>query len=128
MRILNYISVPKPKQGTPMPKPSIGFRGATLVDARGRIAAYADRLAIGSCTIGLSSVTFAPFALSKLLGGRMPQVTVLEAGRPRLRLTGLNLSLPSGERRLPDGGWACDGAIGTFRRVTVVRHRRTPRG
>jgi len=110
-----------------MPKRSIGFRSATLVDASGRIAAYADRLAIGSYTIGLSSVTFAPLALSKLLGGRMPQVTVLEAGRPRLRLTGLNLSLPSGERRLPDGGWACDAAIGTFQRVTVMRNRRTPR-
>src|SRR2546422_6559015 len=97
VRILNYISVPKPKQGTPMPKPSIGFRGATLVDARGRIAAYADRLAIGSCTIGLSSVTFAPFALSKLLGGRQPQGTVLETGGPRLPPTRFDLSPPSRE-------------------------------
>src|SRR3989441_13299517 len=102
--MLNYISVPKPKQGTPMPKPSIGFRGATLVDARGRIAAYADRLAIGSCTIGLSSVTFAPFALSKLLGGGLAQGTGLGTGRPRLPLTPLTLSLPSRGRRLPHGG------------------------
>src|SRR2546428_10359928 len=103
-----------------MPKRSIGFRSATLVDASGRIAAYADRLAIGSYTIGLSSVTFAPLALSKLLGGRMPQVTVLEAGRPRLRLTGLYLSLPYGERRLPDRRWAFHGANGAFQPVTVL--------
>src|SRR2546428_12933932 len=88
-----------------MPKPPMGFRGATLVDARGRIAAYADRLAIGSCTIGLSSVTFAPFALSKLLGGRMPQVTVLEAGRPPPPAARVKLSLPSRGRRLSDRGW-----------------------
>src|SRR2546428_1929442 len=97
-----------------MPKPPMGFRGATLVDARGRIAAYADRLAIGSCTIGLSSVTFAPFALSKLLGGGMPPVPVLEAGRPPVRPTRVNLSLPPRERRLPDGGLGRGAAARAF--------------
>jgi len=94
----------------------IGFRNATLVDSRGRIVAYADRLAIGASAIGMSSATFAPSMLPRLLRGRMPPVTVLEAGRPRLRLNGLQVVLPSGERRLSGGGWACDAAVGTFQR------------
>src|SRR5439155_842453 len=73
----------------------IGFRNATLVDSRGRIVAYADRLAIGASAIGMSSATFAPSMLPRLLRGRMPPVTVLEAGRPRLRLNGLQVVLPS---------------------------------
>ncbi|OLD36503.1 MAG: hypothetical protein AUI83_26040 [Armatimonadetes bacterium 13_1_40CM_3_65_7] len=82
----------------------IGFRNATLVDSRGRIVAYADRLAIGASAIGMSSATFAPSMLPRLLRGRMPPVTVLEAGRPRLRLNGLQVVLPS------------DAAVGTFQR------------
>src|SRR5205809_919242 len=48
VRILNYISVPKRKQQTRRSTGVIGFRNATLVDPRGRTAAYADRLAIGT--------------------------------------------------------------------------------
>jgi len=116
VRILNYISVPKRTQQTRRSTGVIGFRNATLVDPRGRIVAYADRLAIGASAIGMSSATFAPSMLPRLLRGRMPPVTVLEAGRPRLRLNGLQVVLPSGERRLSGGGWACDAAVGTFQR------------
>ncbi len=126
--ILNYNSVPKPKQGMQIPHLTIGFRGATLVDGRGKIVAYADKVAIGSYTVGFTSVTFASAALSRFLAGRMPQITVLVKGRPRIRLTGLRLSLPSGEQRLPDGGWACDAAVGSFIRLTsVAGHQAEPR-
>src|SRR3989442_2868868 len=95
VHILNYISVPKRKQQTRRSTGVIGFRNATLVDPRGRIVAYADRFAIGASAIGLSSATFAPSMLPRLLGGRMPPVTVLQAGGPPPRPDRVPLSPPS---------------------------------
>src|SRR5207247_4962729 len=112
VRILNYISVPKRTQQTRRSTGVIGFRNATLVDPRGRIVAYADRLAIGASAIGMSSATFAPSMLPRLLRGRMPPVTVLETGRPRLRLNRLQVVLRSGQRRLSGGGWSGDAGVG----------------
>ncbi len=110
-----------------MRRTALGFRNVTLVGPRGEILAYADRAAIGPRTIGLSSATFASSVLPRLLGGRIQRVTLLVAGRPRFRLTGLSLSFPSGEQPLSGGGWACDAAIGTFRHVIPLRSRRKSR-
>lgn len=95
----------------------------TLVGTRGEILAYADRAAVGSRTLGLSSVTFAPSI--RRLGARIQRVTVLVGGRPRVGLAGFRLSFPSGEQPLSGGGWACDAAICTFERLLHLPPRRT---
>lgn len=97
----------------------------TLIGAGGRVLAYADRAAIGSCTVGFSGVSFAPSMLLRLLGRRIRRVTALVGGRPRLVLIGLRLSVPTGEQPLPGGGWACDAAIGTFQKLVRLRGSHT---
>ncbi len=116
MRILNYISVPTPKQGTRAGRRVTGFRGVTLVGARGKILAYADKVAVDSRTIGFSRVTFGRAVLPPSPGVRVREATLLDHARPRLRLFGLSLTLPDGVQRVSGSGWACDAAIGTFRR------------
>lgn len=96
----------------------------TLVGTRGEILAYADRAAVGSRTLGLSSVTFAPSILHRP-GARIQRVIVLVGGRPRVGLAGFRLSFPSGEQPLSGGGWACDAAICTFERFLHLPPRRT---
>jgi len=104
-----------------------GFRGVTLVGARGRILAYADKVAVESWTIGLSRVTFGPAVLPTPVGVRIREATLLDHARPRLRLFGLSLTLPDGAQRASGGGWACDAAIGTFQRLIVLKglHRKS---
>lgn len=101
----------------------MGFRAVTLVGMRGEILAYADRAAVGSRTLGLSSVTFAPSILHRP-GARMQQVVLLVGGLPRVRLMGFRLSFPSGEQPLSGGGWACDAAICTFQHIVQLYGRR----
>ncbi len=111
----------------------LAFRHVTLVGSRGAVLAYADKAAVGPRTVGLSRVTFGRSVLARLMARPAPAVTLLAEGRPRLRLRGLRLSFPSGEQRLPDGGWVCDAVIGTVAGVerlrggTEVRYRRWKR-
>jgi hypothetical protein len=93
----------------------------TLVGARGVVLAYADKAAVGPHTIGLSRVTFGRSVLRRLMARPASSVTLLAGGRPRLRLRGLRLACPSGEQRLPDGGWVCDAVIGTVAAVHRLR-------
>jgi hypothetical protein len=101
----------------------VGFRDVTLVGRRGTVLAYASQVAVRSSTIGLSGVTLAASALPRLLRG--VRVTLYASGRPRVTLTGLRLAFPLGEHPLPEGGWACDMAIGMFRRLSHIRTSRS---
>jgi len=121
VRILNYISVPTPKQGTRAGRRATGFRGVTLVGARGKILAYADKVAVDWRTIGFSRVTFGRAVLPTPPGVRVREATLLDHARPRLRLFGLSLTLPDGVQRVSGGGWACDAAIGTFERLIILK-------
>lgn len=103
---------------------SAGFRQASLTDRRGAVLAYADRVAVGANTLGLTGVTFAPAVLERLLVGRIPHVIVASGGRPRVELRQLRLSYQAGERRLPEGGWISDAAVGTFRSMLRLTPRR----
>jgi hypothetical protein len=107
--------VPKPKQGTSSPQHEVGFHDVTLVGPRGNVLVYASQAALRSSTIGLSGVTLAASALQDLLRGM--SVTLHASGRPRVVLTDMRLSLPLGHYPLPEGGWGCDMAIGTFQRI-----------
>lgn len=102
----------------------VGFRQASLTDRRGAVLAYADRVAVGACTLGLTGVTFAPSVLERLRVGRIPRIIVASGGRPRVELRQLRLSYQAGERRLPEGGWISDAAVGTFRSMLRFTPRR----
>ena len=110
-----------------MPPPISGYHNAVLTDTSGRILAYVDRLAIhpspsGGGAVGLGGIAFAPGALERL-GGRGIHARVVSRGVRRLDLIGLRLSFHAGEQRAPEGGWHCEAAVGTFRRLV---RRRTP--
>lgn|GEM_PF-1802444 len=111
---------------------AFGYHNATLIDNSGRIIAYVERLAIhpvpsGGGAVGLGGITFAPGALERL-GGRAIVVVVRSRGTVRLRLDGLRLSFHAGESRIPEGGWHCEAAVGTYRRlVRSGKGRRRPR-
>lgn len=117
--------MPKPKQGTSGAQHEVGFRDVSLVGRQGNVLAYASQAALRSSTIGLSGVTLAASALSDLLRG--VSVTLHEAGRPRVMLTGLRLSLPLGHYPLSEGGWGCDLAIGAFQHARNLPARPKPR-
>ncbi|MDQ7820287.1 MAG: hypothetical protein QN173_05070 [Armatimonadota bacterium] len=111
----------------------LAFRHVTLVGPRGLILAYADKAVVGPRTIGFTRATFGRSVLPRLMARAAPSVTLLAGGRPRLRLRGLRLTFPSGDQRLPDGGWVCDAVIGTvnaverMHRAAEVRYRRWKR-
>ncbi|MDQ7843647.1 MAG: hypothetical protein QN141_13070 [Armatimonadota bacterium] len=95
----------------------------TIAAPSGRVLAYADRLAVypvpsGGGAVGLGGVAFAPGVL-ELLGRKGIAAVVMSRGAVRLRLDGLRLSFHAGEARIPEGGWVCDAAVGTYR--TLVR-------
>ncbi|MBI2123108.1 MAG: hypothetical protein HYT96_03000 [Armatimonadetes bacterium] len=84
----------------------------TLLDLRGRVLAYAHTLSVHGSTVGVTGATFAPSSLNRLATGRA-RVTAISAGRPVLVLRGLRLRMHAGVE-LPEGGWVCEAAVGTF--------------
>lgn len=112
------------------PRPR-GYRSAVITDARGRTLLYADRCAIhpapsGGGAVGLGGVTFAPGVLERLTR-RLPRARVVSRGTPCVELFGLRVAFHAGARRLPEGGWSCDAAVGTCRRVLLPRVEGSPR-
>lgn len=104
---------------------TFGYRTVVLTDLRGKTLVYVDRLALhpapsGGGSIGLGGVTFAPSVLERLGKRGIPRVRVVVRGIPRLELSSLRLSFHAGEQAAPEGGWYCEAAVGTFRRMRRV--------
>jgi hypothetical protein len=104
---------------------SLGYRDAVLTDFRGKTLVYVDRLALhptpsGGGSVGLGGVTFAPSILERLGRRGISRIRVVARGISRLEITGLRLSFHAGEQATPEGGWYCEAAVGTFRRMRRV--------
>lgn len=106
----------------------LGYRNAVLTDPQGRILAYVERLALhpsasGGGSVGLGGATFAPAVLERLGRGKIPRVVVRSRGVRRVELHGLRLSFHTGESPMPEGGWCCEAAVGTYKRLVRVQRR-----
>ncbi len=109
-----------------------GYRQVTITDFRGKVLAYAEKLAIdatrrGDGTLGLHGITFAPGVVDRLVSSPGSDVVVASQGIPRLRLGGISLALGSGEESLSTGECAYTAAIGAFRSAVPIP-KRTRRG
>ncbi len=106
----------------------IAYRQVTITDSRGKVLAYAEKLAIdaarrGDGTLGLHGITFAPGVVDRLVSSQASDIVVASQGIPRLRLGGVRLLLGSGEEPLSTGECAYTAAIGAFRSAVPIPRR-----